>query len=117
MTSAGMGVRAWGAGSGLLRRCLRRLLGLRRCAEHGLLRRRVRRARDLVAALQAEGDALEHPVWRRRTAQMVVEELLHPHGDVLLIGALRGIVLVAVVVEKVDLLPEPAQRDEHLDPL
>ena len=54
------------------------------------------------------GNALHHPVRRRRALQLVVEELLHPHRDVLLVGAAGRVVHVVVVVDQVHLLPQPA---------
>jgi hypothetical protein len=71
-----------------------------------------RRSQTLIAALVLRRDALGHPLRRRLAHELVVEELLHAHRDVLLISPTRRVVDVVVVVDEVDLPAEAAHRDE-----
>src|SRR5215831_20897640 len=62
-------------------------------------------------------DALLHPRRLGRPLEVVVEELLHAYRVVLLVDALAQAVVLAVVVEQVNLLAEPPQGQEVLDAL
>src|SRR5690606_23740647 len=69
------------------------------------------------APLLHRGDALGEPDRRRRALQEVVEELLHADVPVPLVRVGRGPVRLAVVIHEPRRLPEPPQRQIHLDTL
>src|SRR5262249_49111951 len=75
------------------------------------------RSSQLVLPLVHVRNALGHPIRRWCSLQLVVEELLHAHGDVFLIRAARRVMHVVVVGDHVDLLPQAAHADEQLDAL
>src|ERR1051325_8385231 len=78
---------------------------------------RRRGRRDLIPTLREIRNAMHHPIRRRRSLQLVVEELLHAVRDVLLIRAALRIVDVTVVADEVHLLAESPHADEQLDAL
>src|SRR5580693_5059007 len=64
-----------------------------------------------------EWHAFFHPIRRRRTLQIVVEILLQADCVILLVRPVTQSVRLAVVVEQVDFLAQPAQRQEELQAL
>ena len=63
------------------------------------------------------GHAVRHPLRRRRALQVVIEELLHPQLEVLLILALREVMRLVRIRQQNHLLAETTRGGVELEPL
>src|SRR3954447_21136136 len=71
----------------------------------------------LIASFHLIWYTVNHPIRLRIAPQMVIEELLHSHRDVLLIRALRRIVDIVIVIDEIHFFVQSPEGDEHLNAL